>query len=164
MADREWLQHLATARLVDGGLKPSDEEALSATVYSRIGNAIQDLRALAEDYAEALTEISQARINVRVLEVAAGDRGDQGPGFIMLLGRHQLCVRRQMYALTGEISMVQDFERQVLGSAVFEPKTDSFGSLLWRSDNALLMTSDLIIKRLFEQLIKAARTTTSSEG
>ncbi len=163
MPDREWLQHLATARLVDGGLRPSDQEALSATVYGRIGSAIDDLKAMATDYAEALTEISQARLNVRVLDVAAGERGDPGPGFMLMLGRFQLCVRRQKYALTGEISTVRDFERHVLGSAVFEPKTDTFGSLLWQSDNALLMTSDLIIKRLFEQLIKAARTNLSSE-
>lgn len=164
MPDREWLQHLATARLVDGSLKPSDEEALRATVYSRIGHATEELKALAEDYAAALTEISQARINVRVLDIAAGERGEPGAGFIMLLGRHQLCVRRRNYTLTGEISTVQDFQQQILGTAVFEPKTDNFGSLLWQSDNALLMSSDLIIKRLFEQLMRAARITNSSEG
>jgi hypothetical protein len=168
MPDREWLEHLASARIVDGSWQADDMEAVNATIWRRVSSAAEDLMALAEDYASALTEVSGARLNVRVLATPAGQGANEsqasGPGFMMLLGRYQLSVRRHQHSLRAEITVVHDFERQVLGNAAFTAKTDSFGTLLWRADNALLMTSDVIIKRLFEQLIKVAQTTTTNGG
>ena len=149
--------------MIDGSWQLADVEAVSATVWRRIAEATDELRSLAEDYAEALTELTQARVNVRVLDLGRGQEHDKEPGFLLLLGKHQLSVRLKQQALVAELSVVRDFQQMAQGCATFTARSDNFGSLLWQTDNALLMSSDLIIKRLFEHLIKASRQLATGE-
>ena len=162
MPDREWLKNLATARLTEGGWEPADAQAVKTAIIRRIDDTVEDLKLLAEDYAEALTEISGARLNVRVLPVAPSEQATAG-GFMLLLERHQMMVILRNQVLEVELVTVQSFERQSHGHMRFIPRADTFGTVLWQTDNTLLMSSDLIIKRLFEHLTRATRIGASGE-
>ena len=162
MPDREWLKNLATARLTEGGWEPADAQSVKTAIIRRIDETVEDLKLLAEDYAEALTEVSGARLNVRVLPVAPSEQATGG-GFMLLLERHQMMVMLRNQVLEVELVTVQSFERQSHGQMRFIPRADTFGTVLWQTDNTLLMSSDLIIKRLFEHLTRATRISASGE-
>ena len=82
---------------------------------------------------------------------------------MLLLERHQMTVILRNRVLEVESVTVQSFERQSHGHMRFIPRADTFGTVLWQTDNTLLMSGDLIIKRLFEHLTRATRISASGE-
>ena len=163
MPDREWLRNLATAKLTEGGWQPADAQAVRAAIMRRIAATVDDLQVIAEDYADALRDISGGRLNIRVFPVAAQPETAGQGGFMLLLARHQMTVTLKETTLEVELVTISGFERHSRGSMRFIPRADSFGSVLWQTDNTLLMTSDLIIKKLFEHLTRATLSGAESE-
>jgi hypothetical protein len=78
---------------------------------------------------------------------------------MLLLGRcHMtLALRPELGAgvLEASLTTIKGYERATRVAFRLHPQVDPFGSLVWRGDNALLMTQELIIKRMFEDIARA---------
>lgn len=151
MVDSEWLKNLAGASLMGGRLTTSDPEGIKRLAEARVSAAIINL----EDEAREAADIHNlhGRRNVRVLSFS-----ETGPaaGFTLLLGKAQITLAYQPYALVATLSVMSGFRRASKEICRLQPHVDPFGSVAWRADNALIMTNELIMKKLFEDLTRAA--------
>ena len=118
----------------------------------RFARALSDLESEAEDAALVFNDLAAGRRSIKVLPIAA----KQGGGFMLLMGRCQINVQANGPALEATLITVDGFQRKSEPLHRFAPHADAFGSLAWSRDNTLLMGNELIIKRLFEDITKAA--------
>jgi hypothetical protein len=155
VADHEWLRNLASARFVDGAWTHADPRAVRDMVALRVDDAVQALSDEASEAAAVYNLHVRGTRQVRVLPL-----GERQGGFLLLMGRCQMHVElhapRGRRELVCTLTAVRGFERTPLGTTRLAPHVDAFGSVAWQLDNALLMTQELIIKRLFEELARAS--------
>jgi len=156
MADHEWLMHLAAARWDGRQWVVFDRDAVTAQLERRLAGALDDLMAAAEESSQILAELSDQRLRISVLPLQRQANGIGDSGFLLLLGRCQITVAFTPPYLQTTLVTVAGFERKACCLYRFTPEADSFGTLSWRLDNDLLMGGELIIKRLFEALTRAA--------
>ena len=156
MADHEWLMHLAAARWEGGQWVAFDRDAVAAQLERRLAGALDELMAAAEESSQILAELSDQRLRIKVLPLQRQANAVGDCGFLLLLGRCQITVAFAPPYLQTTLVTVAGFERKARSLHRFTPEADSFGTLSWRLDNALLMGGELIIKRLFEALTRAA--------
>jgi tetratricopeptide (TPR) repeat protein len=155
MADHEWLRNLAGARYVDGAWTHGDPAGVRDMIALRVDDAVQALFDEASEAAAVYNLHVRGARQLRVLQL-----GERQGGFLLLLGRCQLHVElvqtRGRRELVCTLIAVRGFERTALGVSRLTPHVDPFGSVAWQQDNALLMTQELIMKRLFEDLARAS--------
>jgi len=156
VADTEWLRNLAAATYRGGHWEHLEPHAVQELAQARLAHALQDLMDLAQESALVFNDCADGRRSIRVLELAPRPETESQGGFMLLAGRCQLMVERRGTALATTLMVVRGFQRQVAARKRLEPQVDPFGSLVWQGDNALLMTGDLIIKNLFEDLARVA--------
>ena len=93
---------------------------------------------------------------MRVLPLGAVEGKTEG-GLVLLYGRLQLKLEYAHPRLTATLVAVRYFAHGSKHLHNFEPQFDSFGTLRWNMDNSgLLFSNELIIKKLFEDLIRSA--------
>lgn len=154
MTDAAWLKHLAGARGVGKGLAPNDPEAVRQLAAARIEETIHELYDLAQDACLVFNEHApHGARTANHLPLTAKPGG--APGFMLFMGRTQVTLEYKDRTLVATLVNVDGFIRQARRLHVFTPHVDPFGSLVWSMDNALLMTNELIMKRLFEDLARA---------
>ncbi len=154
MADVEWLRHLALARGGGNALAPDDPAAVERLAAARVAGAIHELYEEAQEACAVFNDHARGVRAVNHLPLPA--RPDGGMGFMLLMGRVQLILEARGQTLEATLVNVDGYVRQAKALHRFLPLVDPFGSLAWSMDNALLMTNELIIKRLFEDLARAA--------
>jgi hypothetical protein len=147
--DQEWLKNLAGARGSGAALGPADPQAVERLAAARLDGAIHELYAEAQDCCLVFNEAARGARAVNHLPL----RGD---GFMLLMGRVQLILERKGAVMEARLVAVDGFIRQERPLHRFTAQVDAFGSLVWQMDNALLLNNELIIKRLFEDLARAA--------
>jgi hypothetical protein len=156
VADVEWLKALAKAELGPGGLGAEDPQAVHRLARARIDEALHALREEAEIACGVYNDHARAGRAMRVLPLPE----TAGGGFLLLSGRAQLSLVREADgtgpALVETVVVMRGFERRLALKRRFMPCTDAFGSVAWMQDNSLLMQHELIIKRLMEDLTRAA--------
>ena len=160
MADASWLKNLATSRYHDGTWHPEDPSAVQTLADERIRTVITELKVLADDFAETLSAVTSGRRTLKVLTLASPDI----PGFLLLMERSQLVVTGEKGLINVTMIKVHGFSRQKSVLARLAPRTDAFGAVLWCPIDqtgrpvpmGLLMTPELIMKRLVEEITKAA--------
>jgi hypothetical protein len=152
MADKEWLKNLSEATYTPAGWQLKDPNAARRLAEERFARALNDLEAEAEEAACVFNELAAGRRMIKVLSIA----GKQGGGFMLLMGHCQINVQAASGALDATLIRTSGFARKGERLHRFSPHADPFGSLAWSRDNALLMGNELIIKRLFEDLTRAA--------
>ena len=156
MADHEWLMHLAAARWQDGHWIVNDQAAVAAQLERRLADSLGELMEAAEESSQILADLSNQRLRISVVPLQHQASGKGEAGFLLLLGRCQITVAFAAPYLQTTLITVTGFERKARQLYRFTPEADSFGTLSWRLDNALLLGGELIIKRLFEALTRAA--------
>lgn len=153
MADQEWLKNLARARFVNGSWQHEEPAQIRELTAERMRMAADDLFELAADYAEAFNDLAKGRRQIRALRSANG-------GLLLLLGRSQMALTPEVAALAITLTVVRGYERATYPLYRLEPIADAFGMIVWRIgnavDNTLIMTGELIIKRLLQDLTRAA--------
>jgi hypothetical protein len=152
MADKEWLKNLADATFTGSGWQHKDPDAARRLAEQRFARSLSDLQDEAEEAALHFNEIAQGRRSIKVLPIPA----KQGGGFMLLMGHCQLNVQAQGGGLDATLIRTTGFARKAEKLHRFAPHADPFGSLAWSRDNSLLMNNELIIKRLFEDITRAA--------
>lgn len=152
MADKEWLKNLSNATFEGGAWRHKDPAEVKRLSEQRFARALNDLETEAEEAAFAFNELADGRKSIKVLPIA----GKQGGGFMILMGRCQINLQASGPGLEATLITVDGFQRKSERLHLFRPHADAFGSLAWSRDNALLMTNELIIKRLFEDITRAA--------
>lgn len=151
MVDSEWLKNLAGATLTDGRLSAPDPEAVRHLAEARVNAAIINL----EDEAREAADVHNG-YGRRTLRVLSFTDGGPETGFTLLLGKAQITIAYAPYSLTATLTVMRSFRRTTREICRLSPHVDPFGSVAWRADNALIMTTELIIKKLFEDLTRAA--------
>ncbi len=152
MADKEWLKNLADATFAGGTWQHKDPDAARRLAEQRFARALNDLEEEAQDAAFAFNELAAGRRTIKVLPITA----KQGGGFMLLMGHCQINVQGAAGGLEATLITTAGFQRKGERLHRFSPHADPFGSLAWSRDNALLMGNELIIKRLFEDITRAA--------
>lgn len=158
MADKEWLKNLSDATFAGGAWQHRDPDAARRLAEQRFARALNDLEDEAQEAAHAFNELANGRRTIKVLPIPA----KQGGGFMLLMGHCQLNLQGKGGALEATLITTAGFERKAERLHRFAPHADPFGSLAWSRDNALLMGNDLIIKRLLEDLTRAATSTSGA--
>lgn len=161
MADHSWLKHLAHAQLVNGCWRHADGQAVQGLISARVENAVQALFDEASEASEIFNSHVHISRRIRVLRVAPKP-GETGGGFMLLLGRCQLTLEVRAEGVAGSrlpilvatFATVAAFIRNAHHSRRFLPQCDTFGTIVWRDEGALLMNHELIVKRLFEDLLR----------
>ena len=155
MVDSEWLKNLAKASF-EGGTwhhpQPSEVQSLTA---ARVAEAIDALYDEARDGAEVFNMHATAPRTIRVLRLAPR-APDMLGGLTLLAGKYQLIVEYRPPHLEARLTGVRQWLRVSRPLYRFRAKSDAFGSVAWSVDNALLMTNELIMKKLFEELVRVA--------
>ena len=156
MADVEWLKALAGARLGPQGFRANDPEAVNRLARARIDDALHALSEEADMACCIHNDHARSERAIRLLPLPA----TSGGGLMLLSGRAQLSLVRETQpggmALLETVLVLRGFERRVVLERRYTPCSDAFGSVVWMQDNSLLMNYELIIKRLMEDLTRAA--------
>lgn len=155
MADAEWIRNLATASYKGGQWVPEDPESIQTLAASRIEQSLQALYEEAVEACEIFNTHAVGKRRIRLLPLRP-ESGEGAPGFLLLFGKTQIKISYVPHRLTAVLSSMRGFSHVTKTLHTFDPHVDAFGSLLWCMDNGLLLTSELIIKRLLEDLAQAA--------
>lgn len=158
MADREWLRHLAEASYTGGQWRLKDPAEVRRLAAARIEDAVNGLYELALEACEILNEYARGKRVARALPMAPRDEEGIGrvAGFMLLMGKCQINVELRKGGLDVTLVTVEGFTRKPRRLYRLSAHADTFGSVVWSADNALLMTDELIMKRLLEDLTRAA--------
>jgi hypothetical protein len=155
MADQEWIKNLANAKFIDGTWETANPEAVTKLAADRIEDTIIEIYEEAAEAADVFNLHAVDRPAIRILPIARDKSAGEG-GLIMLLGRIQLNLEIIKNKLEARITTVDGYHRSTNLLASLHPHADPFGSVMWIADKSSLMTNEIIIKRLLEQLVKSA--------
>jgi hypothetical protein len=122
---------------------------------ARVAEAIEALYDEARDAAEVFNLHATPPRTIRALKLAPR-APDMLGGLTLLAGKYQLIMEYKPPHLEARLTGVRQWLRVSRPLYRFRAKSDAFGTLAWAVDNALLMTNELIIKRLFEELVRVA--------
>jgi len=155
MADKEWIKNLASAKLVNGQWQNTDPQGVSHLAESRIEESVVQLFEEATEAADLYNLHAIDRPSINILSIAKEKSRGNG-GVIMLLGKTQLNVEIYNNTLEAQLTTVDGFHRNTTILAKLTAQTDSFGSVMWLADKSSLMSNELIVKKLMEQLVRSA--------
>ncbi len=155
MADQEWIKNLAGARLVNGQWRTDNPEEVTKLAAHRIEDTIVEIYEEASEAADLFNLHAVDRPAIRILPIPKDKSAGDG-GLILLLGRIQLNVEIINSKLEARITTVDGYSRITNLLASLSPHVDPFGSVMWIADKTSLLTNEIIIKRLLEQLVKSA--------
>jgi hypothetical protein len=150
MPDSEWLKNLAGATFAGGRWQAADPEAVAKLTESRVAMAMARL----EDEATAATEVyndhARGRRPIRLLRVK--------DGFAMLCGAAQVTLVPVQGGLSATLTVNAGFKRRTQPLMQLAAHVDAFGAVAWNVGGQMLVSEDLIVQRLFEELARAAQT------
>jgi hypothetical protein len=160
MADKEWLRNLAQATWKDGRWQHAEPEKVKLLLRKRIEDAVYQILLEAQDAAEVFNQYTKAGQKLTVLPIY--EQGDRLNGVTMMLGSAQAAVRPDGQALDFTLSVMQGFQRLAVRSYKILPQVDAFGSLIWQTGNSPMMTYDLLVKNILEDLTRHAQASGAS--
>lgn len=163
MVDSAWLKHLAEAQISGGKWTTKDQGEIARLAQRRVSEAIDILADEATESVRIHNEYAPDHRKVRFVPIPAHPP-EHGGGFRLCLGRTQVGLDLRMGALVATLTTAEGFALKNREIHRFLPHADAFGSVVWSRDNALLMTPELIIKRLLEDLTRAALQAADTKG
>ncbi len=152
-ADREWLRNLANSNFTNGHWM-IDENKTRQLALSRLDETIMILFEEASEACEVFNAYSHEAKKINLIPIKTPDK--QLKGLILLLGRIQLKLEFFEHRIGASLIIVQGFSKDSRQIHIFDPQFDAFGTLLWNMDRSTLLTPELMIKRLLEDLVCAA--------
>ena len=155
MTDHEWIRNLATAKYEDGQWAIVDGERLRAAAGERVRDAIADLVVEAQEAADIYNVHAKGR-QMKVLPLNKSETGGATAGLMMLLGHINLSVEYIPHHMIVRMTLVKDFRKASRVLFTFTPRLDTFGDLHWSLDNGMIMNHDMIVKKLFETIVRMA--------
>jgi hypothetical protein len=164
MVDPEWIRHLAGARYGQDQWQLAEPEKVESLKIGRLKDALFELRDEAQASTSLHNQFAPRARAVTYLPTEARPPYGQG-GLILMMGTLQvsleLLISNQHTPVLGALvttlsTLHSDYTRSHKTLARYQAQTDTFGTLVWRRENTLIMTSELIIKSLLEELTKAA--------
>lgn len=164
MVDSDWLRHLAESQYRGGQWILKDPQKIRDLKIGRIKDSLFEIRDEAKTAVGLHNQYVPITRHMSYLETPLRPPHSQG-GLLIMLGTIQvsleLLIAEQGTQVTGALvatlsTLHTDYTRghQVFGR--FQAQTDTFGSLVWRKENSLIMTAELIIKSMLEELTKTA--------
>lgn len=153
MADREWIQNIANANY-HGGRWSINEENTKKLALARLDEVLTLIVEEAKDTCAIYNAYTRNDKSINLLPIKLSNK--QLTGFILFLGSVQLKLETENSTLIATIIAIKGFTKDSKIIHTMTPQFDAFGTLLWKIDNSLLLSVELIIKRLFEDLISTA--------
>jgi hypothetical protein len=162
MVDSDWIRNLAQAQYRDGCWVLDDPQKILDLKLGRMKDSLYEIRDEAQAAVALHNQFVSLERQMSFLETQPRPPHSQG-GIMLMLGSVQASLElliateghQVVSALVATLSMLRtDYTRshQVFGR--YQAQTDTFGSLIWRKENSLIMTPELIIKSLLEELTK----------
>lgn len=158
-----WLKNLAEAEIKGDKWLCKDSASVQKLAQRRISEAIENLALEAAESIEIHNDHAPSHRKIRYLAVSP-QPPLHGGGFRLFLGQTQIAMDFQMGALIAKLTTKEGFALKSQEIHRFLPRADAFGSVIWARDNTLLMTPELIIKRLLEDLTRVALTKGDLKG
>lgn len=163
MADHAWLKNLAEAEILGGRWNTRDQGGIEKLAQKRVAEAIDLLAEEATESVRIHNEYAPESRKVRFVAIPPSPP-EHGGGFRLCLGRTQVGLDFRLGALIATLTTAEGFALKNREIHRFLPHADAFGSVVWSRDNTLLMTPELIIKRLLEDLTRAALIAAAEKG
>ena len=155
MADKEWIKNLASAKFINGQWENTNPQSVSQLAEVRIEDSVAQLYEEASEAADLYNLHAVDRPSISILSIAKEKSRGNG-GVIMLLGKTQLNIEIYNNTLEAQLTTVDGFHRNTTILAKLTAQADSFGSVMWLADKSSLMSNELIVKKLMEQLVRSA--------
>jgi hypothetical protein len=163
MVDSPWLKNLAEAEIKGEKWTHKDQTSVQKLAQKRVTEAIDSLAEEAAESATIHNDHAPAHRKIGFVTIPS-KLPEHGGGFRLFLGRTQIGLDYRMGALIATLTTSEGFALKSREIHRFLPHADPFGSVMWSRDNALLMTPELIIKRLLEDLTRAALLAGDTKG
>jgi hypothetical protein len=155
MADQTWLKNLARAKFSEGAWLNEDQQEVDRIAQEGINDAVTNLFEECVDAADIFNLHSSEQHSIRILPISK-DRGHGQGGLILLLAKIQINVELIGNSLVCSVNTVDGFERKSRMLSRLAPHVDAFGSVMWFADKSMLLSTEQLTKRLFEQLVRSA--------
>ncbi len=151
MADREWLENLASADYGDSQWTLAYPERAKELAQHRLSRAIEDLQKEAVD---SVVVFNQHAPRGKEISVVGQSSAPNSRSFLVVMGTCQIAIDTQGAAITATILRRRGFEIDRLPLYKFVPSFDSFGDLRWGTDQYPLCDYETIVKLLLESLCR----------
>ncbi len=162
MVDSDWIRNLAQAQYREGRWVLDDPQKILDLKLGRMKDSLYEIRDEAQAAVALHNQFAPPERQMSFLETQPRPPHSQG-GLLLMLGTVQASLelliandgKQVVSALVATLSTLRtDYTRshQVFGR--YQAQTDTFGTLIWRKENSLIMTPELIIKSMLEELTK----------
>jgi len=153
MKDENWIKTLATANYVAGQWQTENPTEIERQLALRIRDSISQLFLETRDVCDSFNNYSKNGMTIKLLPIEA-KMGGHDIGLMLLLGKAQLKVIFENNMFHTSLIVIKDFKTDRLYSGSFIPTFDALGSLYWKSELGVLMDLELMVKTIFEIIVK----------
>jgi hypothetical protein len=155
MISELWIKTLATAEFDQGSWRTKNPQEVQAQLAQKVRETIGILFTEVKDSCEIFNQYSAKPTTLRLLPIDS-HHSDIMEGFVLLYGNVQLKVIHAENQLIARFIAVNGFSSETKVCAIFRPCFDALGSLYWKTENGVLMNYELMVKTLFEIIVREA--------
>lgn len=152
MIDKEWTKNLAQAEFSNGSWQNLEYAKIEKQLIHKIKETTNLIYYEALDVCSEFNQFSMQDKYIRVLPIE--DSQGTKTGIVLLRGSSQLKLHLIDSQLIATMTLMIGFKRKTKEIMRFKPCYDSLGSLYWMSSNEVYMNNELMVKILFEELVK----------
>ena len=149
----KWIRNLAKARYDGNQWIVDDPESARLNATTQIDEIIGEALEEAIDAAEIFNFHAEGKKTLRILPIQP-DSATVAAGFIMLLGRTQIKILQVNGRIETALTLMRGYRVKSAALHTFDPIPDAFGNVQWLMDRKELLTRELIIKKLLEELVR----------
>jgi hypothetical protein len=153
MADMEWYKNLAEANFENGKWTFEDSEKVEKLLSFKMKTVINNLFDEATDAIEVFNQHALNRPKINLLPIS-DTYSSSLVGFVALLETTQVKLVRKNQTLELYLINISGHNPKTTLLHTFSPCYDALGSLLWQTKTKNLVNHDIIIKMVFEELVK----------
>jgi hypothetical protein len=155
MISEQWIKTLATAEFDQGSWRTKNPKEIQKQLEQKVMETVQVLFNEVKDSCEIFNQYSVKATTLRLLPISSHHE-DFMEGFVLLYGNVQLKVLYDQNQLVARFIAVDGFSSEAKICVIFRPCFDALGSLYWKTENGVLMNYELMVKTLFETIVREA--------
>jgi hypothetical protein len=155
MPDRDWLINLASSTFDGAGLAACDLSKAQNDLNRKVEGSIPRLVQITSEALEVHNLHAPSNRAIRLLSLKATSVLPGG-GYLMLLVQHQIRVEHDLQGISAKLACVEGYQARHLQTRLFTPHGDALGGLHWLLDGKTIVSDDMIVRILLEDLVRAA--------
>src|SRR5262249_35340382 len=120
---------------------------------TEVEDIIGELLEEAIEAAEVFNHYAQGKKTLKILPLNV-ESELQTSGFLLLLGRTQIRIQQTGKTIEAMLTLMRGYQMKTALLHKFAPLVDSFGTVMWKMDDKLLLTKELIVRKLLEEVVR----------